>query len=248
MDYNDYYDTTVSSISENFGMAPINTECAVSLSVQKNKASLPTIQVKTTLNGQPYSSNDYPRGRVWQSAVWPEALREVQHISVTIELGSQCASRDRIAMNHTFAGLINFLDAVSKVQSLRIQLPDSHHLTTSELLDVIQPAAILVRCRPDVAVKLADISAELIDAAVQVRRSHSRSDDTIEELYSRVRMAARAAGRLHQAGLHARMEKLNGDMAEIMAAVGFVGPGIREKVKVAVGKLDVVLAGLLEGL
>lgn len=229
-------------------MAPIGTECTVLLSVQKNKTSLPTIHVTTTLNDQPYSSNDYPRGRVWQSAVWPEQLREVQHISVTIELGSQCASRDRIAMNHTFAGLINFLDAVSKVLSLRIQLQDAHHFTTTELLQVIQPAAILVRCRPEVAVKLVDISAELIDAAVQVRRSHSRSDDTIEELYSRVRMAARAAGRLHQAGLHARIEKLNGDMAEIMAEVGFVGPGIREKAEITIGKLDVVLGGLLEGL
>lgn len=238
----------MSAIFDHFGMAPINTECAVSLSVQKNKTSLPSINVKTTLNDQPYSSNDYPRGRVWQSAVWPEQLREVQHISVTIELGSQCATRDRIAMNHTFAGLINYLDAVSKVQSLRIQLSDSPHVTTSELLQVIQPVAILVRCRPDVAVKLVDISEELIDAAVQARRSHSRSDDTIEELYSRVRMAARAAGRLHQAGLHARIEKLNGDMAEIMAEVGFVGPGIREKVEVAIGKLDVVLAELLEGL
>lgn len=229
-------------------MAPINTECAVLLSAQKNKTSLPTIQVKTTLNGQPYSSNDCPRGRVWQSAVWPEQLREVQHISVTIELGSQCASRDRIVMNHTFAGLINFLDAVSKVQSLRIQLQDSHQFTTSELLQVIQPAKILVRCRPEVAVKLADISAELIDATVQIRRSHSRSDVTIEELYSRVRVAARAAGRLHQAGFHARIEKLNGVLAEIMAEVGFVGPGIREKVEVAIEKLDVVLGGLLEGL
>ena len=41
---------------------------------------------------------------------------------------------------------------------------------------------------------------------------------------------------------------MNGDMAEIMAEVGFVGPGIREKVEVAIGKLDVVLGGLLEGL
>jgi hypothetical protein len=37
-------------------------------------------------------------------------------------------------------------------------------------------------------------------------------------------------------------------MAEIMAEVGFVGPGIREKVEVAIGKLDVVLACLMDGL
>jgi len=231
-------------------MAPIypESEFAILLSVRKEKTSLPAIRVETALDGLPHFSSNYPRGRVWQSAVWPEELREVQHVSVTIELGSQCATRDRIAMNHTFAGLINFLDAASRVEFLRIQIPDAHHFTTTELLEIIQPATILVRCRPEVATKIVDVSAELADAAVQARRSHSRSDDTIEELYSRVRIAARAAGRLHLAGLHARIEKLNCDMAEIMAEVGFVGPGVREKVEVAIGKLDGVLAGLMEGL
>ncbi|GAB7334753.1 hypothetical protein MBLNU13_g06683t1 [Cladosporium sp. NU13] len=229
-------------------MATIYSEFAISLNVRKNNTSLPAIRVETALNGLPHFSSEYPRGRVWQSAVWPDALREVQHVSVTIELGCQCATRDRIAMNHTFAGLINYLDAASRVESMRIQLLDAHHYKTAELLEVIQPAAILVRCRPEVATKLVDISAELIDAAVQARRSHSRSDNTIEEFYSRVRMAARAAGRLHQAALHSRIEKLNHDMAEIMAEVGSVGPGIREKVEVAIGKLDAVLACLMDGL
>jgi hypothetical protein len=235
-------------VSGNYDMAPIHNEFTISLSVRKEKTSLPAVRVETVLDGLPLFSSDYPRGRVWQSAVWPEELREVQHVSVTIELGSQCATRDRIAMNHTFAGLINYLDAASKVESLRIQLLDAHRFMTSELLEIIQPAAILVRCRPDVATKLVDISAELIDAAVQSRRSHSRSDDTVEELYSRVRMAARTAGRLHLAGLHARVEKLNYDMAEIMAGVRFVGPGMRERVEVVSGKLDGVLAGLMDGL
>lgn len=229
-------------------MAALHSEFAIALSVRKDKTSLPAIRVETVLNVMPHFSSDYPRGRVWQSAVWPEQLREVKHVSVTIELGSQCASRDRIAMNHTFAGLINYLDAASRVESLRIQLLDAHNFTTTELLEVIQPAAILVRCRPDVATKIVDVSAELVDAAVQARRSHSRNDDTIEEFYSRVRIASRAAGRLHQAALHSRIEKLNHDMAEIMAEVGFVGSGIREKVEVAIGKLDVVLACLMDGL
>jgi len=238
----------MSAISDNVGMAPIHTEFAISLSVRKDTTSLPTIRAETALNGQAYFSNDYPRGRVWQSAVWPEELRQVQHVSVTIDLGPQCASRDRIAMNHTFAGLINFLDAASSVGSLRIQVPNAHHFTAAEVLEVIQPAAILVRCRPEVAIKLVDVSAQVADAAVQARRSHSRNDDTIEKFYSRVRVAARAAGRLHQAGLHARIEKLNCDMAEIMAEVGFVGVGIREKVESAIEELDVVLVLLLDGL
>jgi hypothetical protein len=104
-------------------MAPIYTEFAISLSVRKEKTSLPAIRVETALDGLPLFSSDYPRGRVWQSAVWPEELREAQHVSVIIELGSQCATRDRIAMNHTFAGLINFLDVASKVTSLRNPAP-----------------------------------------------------------------------------------------------------------------------------
>ena len=100
-------------------------------------------------------------------------------------------------MYHTFGGPINYLDAASRVKSLRIQLLDAHNLTTTGILEVIQPATIMVRCRPDVATKLVDISTELIDAAVQARRSHSRSDDTIENFYSRVRIAARVTGRLH---------------------------------------------------
>ena len=229
-------------------MATTYSEFAISLSVRKGKTSLPAIRVETALDGLPHFSSDFSRGRVWQSAVWPEQLREVQHVSVTIELGSQYASRDRLAMNHTFASLINYLDAVSKVESMRIQLLDAQLFTTTELLEVIQPAAILVRCRPDVATKLVDVSAGLLDAAVQARRSHSRNDDSIEELYSRVRIAARAAGRFHQAALRSRIEKLNHDMAEIMAEVGFVGPGIRKKVEVAIGKLDILLACLMDGL
>jgi hypothetical protein len=50
------------------------------------------------------------------------------------------------------------------------------------------------------------------------------------------------------AGLHARIEKLNGDMADIMAGMGFIGPGIKERVEVAVGNVDGVLAGLMDGL
>lgn len=224
------------------------SEFAISLSVRKKKTSLPTIRVETALDGLPHFSSDYPRGRVWQSAVWPEELREVRHVSATIDLGPRCACRDRIAMNHTLAGLINCLDAASKVESLCIQLLDAHHFTVPELLEIIQPATILVRCRWEVATKIVDVSAELVDAALQAGRSHNRSDDTIEEFYSRVRIAARAAGRLHLAGLHAQIEKLNCDMAEIMAEVGFVGPGLREKVEVAIGKVDVVLACLMEGL
>ena len=151
-------------------------------------------------------------------------------------------------MNHTFAGLTNYLDEASRVESLRVQLPDAFHFSTAELLEVIQPATILVRCRPDVATRLVDVSAELVEATVQVRRSHSRNDNTIEELYSKVRMIARAAGHLHLAGMHARIEALNHDMAEIMAEVGFVGPGSREKVEAANGKVCAVLARLMERL
>ena len=229
-------------------MLPTKSDFTISLSVQKNGGSLPAVGVTTSLEGVAHSSNDYPRGRVWQSAVWPETLREVQHVSITIELGSQCASRDRLTMNHTFAGLTNYLDEASRVESLRVQLPDAFHFSTAELLEVIQPATILVRCRPDVATRLVDVSAELVEAAVQVRRSHSRNDDTVEQFYSKVRMAARAAGHLHLAGMHSRIEALNHDMAVIMAEVGFVGPGSREKVEAAVRKVDTVLARLMEGL
>jgi hypothetical protein len=225
----------------------IPTHFAVTLSMRKDKTSRPTIRIETALNDLP-SSHDYPRGRVWQSAIWSEVIREVQHVSVTIELGSPNASRDRLAMNHTLAGLINYLDAASRVESLDIQLKSSRHFTTTELLQVIQPATILVRCRPDVAVKLIGMSEELVGAAVQARRSHSRDDDTVEQLYSKVRMVANAFGLFNLAGLSARLGDPNLDMSEIMAELEFVGPGSREKVEVAIGKVQGVLARLMEGI
>jgi hypothetical protein len=237
----------MSAIFTDVGMAALNVQLAIHMSLQRDKASRPAIRVETTMNDLPYSSNDYPRGRVWQSAMWPEAIRELQYISVTIELSSKSVSRDRLAMNHTLAGLVNYLDAASRVESLQIQLLVNRHFTTTELLDVIKPATILARCRPNVAIKLVGVSEELIGASVQARRSHSRDDDTTEQLYSKVRMVMNAAGHMHLAAMHTRLESLNLDMAEVMAELGFVGPGNREKVEVAMMKVDGVLARLMEG-
>jgi hypothetical protein len=240
----------MSAIFTDVGMAALNVQLAIHMSLQRDKASRPAIRVETTMNDLPYSSNDYPRGRVWQSAMWPEAIRELQYISVTIEPSSKSVSRDRLAMNHTLAGLVNYLDAASRVESLQIQLLVNRHFTTTELLDVIKPATILARCRPNVAIELVGVSEELIGASVQVqaRRSYSRDDDTIEQLYSKVRMVINAAGRMYLAAMHTRLESLNLDRAEVMAELGFVGPGNRETVEVATLKVDGVLARLMEGL
>lgn len=237
----------LSKATDTANMATTHNSFSISLSVQKGEISLSTIRITTHLNGLACSSNNYPRGYVYQSAVWPEALREVQQVSVTIELGSQCASADRVAVNQIFAGLVNYLDAASKVEFLRIQLPDADRYQTTELLEIIQPVAILARQRIDVALKLVDVRAEVLDALVKARRSHSRSDDTIEQLYSKIRIAARAAARLNQAGLLAQTASLNHDMAGILTELDFVGPRFREKVEMATEKVDMVLARTMEG-
>lgn len=216
------------------------------LTVRNGDPATPTIHVKTFLENLAYSTNDYPRARVYQSAVWPEALRETKHVSVAIGLGNQSALEDRIAMNHTLTGLMTYLDAASKIKSLNIRLLDGHHHRKAELVETLQPVTIWVRCRSEVAVKLVDIAGEVKDVLVQVGRSHSRSDETIERLYGAVRMAARAAGQLNQAGRLTRIAGLNHEMAKIMTDVGFVGSTSRMEVELATEQLEVVLACLIE--
>lgn len=169
----------------------------ITLSVLKRQSSDPIIHIRTFLDNAPYTTNEYPSNRVYQSTVWPEELRLVQHASVAIVLGDHCTLADRIAMNHTLAGLLTFLDAASKMETLQIQPLDGHNLELADLVEVLQPVAIWSRHLPNVGLKLTNASPDLIDALLQSRRSLSRAEDSVDRLYSSIRTAARAAGRLN---------------------------------------------------
>lgn len=219
----------------------------ITLSVLKRKCSDPVIHIRTFLDSVPYTTNEYLSNRVYQSTVWPEELRLVQRVSVAIALGDHCSLADRVAMNQTLAGLLTFLDPASKIDSLRIQPLDSHNIKLADLVEVLQPVAIWSRRMPEVAQSLTNASEELVNALLQSRRSLSRTDDSIERLYSSIRTAARAAARLHQAGLHSRILGLNRKLARIMADVGFIEPAGSARAEDAVKRMHVVLAKLLDG-
>lgn len=236
-------------MSETTGIAtpvPTYNQFTATLSVRNEQRATPKIYVKTSLDDLDYSMNEYPRGRGYQSAVWPEALREAEHVSVTIELGSQCALTDRIAMNQTLAGLMTYLDALSPVATIQVRLLDGYRFEKTELVEVLKPIAIWARNRQDIPIKLTDCTEELQSALVDVRRLHSRSDDTIERLYSVVRMSARTAARLNEVRLLAEIADLNQEMGRIMADVGFLGTTSRARVELAIEEVETVLAQLKE--
>lgn len=228
-----------------------NRKVTITLSVHKQNASEPTIQVKTFFDNAPCTTNNYPINRTYQSTAWPGDLRLVQRASIALALGPHSTPADRIAMNQTLAGLLNFIDAASEIKFLQIQpLNDNNNLTTEELLEVVQPLTMWARRMPDVAVKLVNVSALLTDLLLQMRRSHSRSDDAVERFYSAVRIAARAGAWLHQAGLDSRLLGLNRKFEIIMAELGFVGPGPDSSARLeagtrrAQGVLELILDGV----
>ena len=225
-------------------------KATITLSVHKQKDSEPAIRIKTFLDSAPYTTNNYPHNRVYQSTVWPEDLRLVQRVSLAIVLGDDhCTLADRKAMNNILAGLLNFLDGASAVEFLRIQLLDGHNLETAELVEVLQPLAIYARRMPDVPVKLVSISADLNNALLELRRSHSRSDDAVERFYSAARTAARSGARFHEAGLESRLLGLNRKIEIIMADIGFVEPGpvCSERLEAGIRRVQGVLELLLAG-
>jgi hypothetical protein len=239
---------TISKLTVAFGTVNDRDRFIITLSVRKANTANPKVHVKTIHNKVIHSNIEYPQDHVYQSTVYPGILRNTAHISVTIELNRHCTLLDRIAMNHAFTGLLAFVDKASQVKTLQFRVLHDHRFTLNELLEVLQPAGMWIRNMPDVSVKHFGASADLPNAIVRARRSHNPDDDTVDELYSVVRMAARAAEKLHELGLPARAQGLEGEMAEIMAGVGLASPGKSAEADFAAEKVRVVLGKVLKGL
>jgi hypothetical protein len=239
---------TTSKPTVAFGTVNDRDRFIIKLSVRKANSANPMVHVKAIHNKVVYSNIEYPRDHVYQSTVHDEVLRNTAHISVTIELNRHCTLPDRIAMNHTFAGLLAFVDKASQVKTLQFRVLKDHRFTLNELLEVLQPAGMWMRNMPGVGVKHFSASADLTNAIGRARRSHNPDDDTVDELYSVVRMAARAAKKLHELGLPAWAEGLEDEMAEIMAGVGLISPGKSAEADFAAQKVKVVLGKVLKGL
>jgi hypothetical protein len=105
---------------------------------------------------------------------------------------------DRTAMNHAFAGLLAFVDKESKVETLQFRVLDDPRFSRTELVDVLQPAGMWDRNMPKVVVEHFGASRDVQDAIVRARRLHNPNDEAVDELYSVVRMAARAVKQLHE--------------------------------------------------
>jgi hypothetical protein len=240
---------TISGPTVDFGTVADRNRFIINLSVRHANTANPRVHVKTTRNLIVHSNDYHPQDHVYQSAVYYEILRYTPHISVTIELGRHCALADRIAMNHTLAGLLTFQDEEADVETLQFRVLDGHRFTTAELVEVLQPVAMWIGKMPNVGVRHFGPLAELHHALVRARRSHSPSDDSVCEFYSVVRMAARTAWQLREEwGLPGLLQGLNREMAEIMADVRFVSPGKSAEPDIAAEKARVVLGKLLKAL
>jgi hypothetical protein len=189
---------TISGPTVDFGTVADRNRFIINLSVRHANTANPRVHVKTTWKLIVYSNDYHPQDHVYQSAVYYEILRYTPHISVTIELGRHCALADRIAMNHTLAGLLTSLDEEADVETLQFRVLDGHRFTTAELVEVLQPVAMWIGEMPNVGVRHFGPLAELHHTIVRARRSHSPSDGSIREFYSVVRMAGRTAWQLRE--------------------------------------------------
>lgn len=70
----------------------------LTLSMKGARTSAALIHIKTFVNSTFFSSSEYPLGYVSQSTVWPEPLREVENVSVGIELGDRSDKPSQLAM------------------------------------------------------------------------------------------------------------------------------------------------------
>lgn len=218
----------------------------ITLSVRGARTSTAKIHIKTFVNTTFFSSSEHLLGHVYQSTAWPEPLREVEHVTVAVELGGRSDKPSQLAMNHTLAGLLFFLDAASSIKTLRLKLDSGHTLLSDDLLEVFQPVAILQRRMQDVDIKLSDISSDISKKIDQTRIFVSRNDDTEERLFSLLRTAARANVRLNSAGMVLPAKNLEHETSGVLKKMGFVGPGHAKEAEAAVQEVEKLLERLIE--
>lgn len=218
----------------------------ITLSVRGARTSTAKIHIKTFVNTTFFSSSEHPLRYVYQSTAWPEPLREVEHVTVAVELGGRSDKPSQLAMNHTIAGLLFFLDAASCIKTLRLKLDSGHTLLSDDLLEVFQPVAILNRRMQDVDFKLSDISSEISKRIDQRRILVSRNDDTEERLFSLLRTAARATVRLNRTGMVTPAKNLEYEIHKVLKKMGFVGPGRAKGAGAAVQDVEKLLERLME--
>lgn len=219
----------------------------ITLSAQGVRTPTANIHIKIEIDNTLFSSKEYLLADVYQSTVWPEALRETQGISVQIAPGDRPDKPSRLALNHTFAGLLMFLDAASETKIFQLRLLDGHTLLKNEINEVLRPVAFWCRrTKGFVDSDTQDMAEAIKDRLKRQTTLVSRSDDSIDRLYSAVRMVVRATARLDHAGMSKQAVEFRDEMVICLKNMDFVEPGCAVQAEEAIQEVEKLLSRLME--
>lgn len=221
----------------------------VALSVSPSSGSSPKIRVRTFLATLPYRVTLYQRGCIYQSSTWVEALRKARFVSVAIAMNDMSLELNRLAINHCLSGLTSFLDPASEVRKMRLRVTGRFSNDDAQLQQMLQPVSMWKRCNPGAGIHLLGLPSEVRSNLLAASEmAHTSADESIERLFSYVRMAARVSVRLEMDKSLHKVSALNDDMVKALTKVGLVGFGSQVKAERGIMEVKELIRKVLERL
>ena len=224
----------------------------MSLEVKRGRGS-PRVRFQVLVNDKMEMQKTYAREHAYRSfAAWPQSLRMVSKLTISIDFGRDPLDLTKRAMNHTLLGLLTFLDALSNIKSLEVILSNHSTVLKPELMKILWPLAAFGRRMSDCHVIIKgdhpDLQTALDNSIAGHRNSPREKDFAVEQLSSAIRITARAVARLKDASYHTLVANIDGQVLSALAAIEYVDGRHWERLGVAEDMVKKVLAGVLEDL
>jgi len=228
-------------------------EFGVGLAVNHERRGSPRVRLQVLVNGQMEMQETYAREHAYRPfIVWPQSLRKVHTLTLSIDLGRTPLDLTKRALNHTLLGLLTFMDALSSIKTLEVALSDHSTVPNQELMKILWPLAAFGRRMPECQVILKGCHKDVQTALDNSISGHSKrthgKDLAVEQLSSTIRMTARAVARLKDASYHTSVTNIDGQVLNALTAVGFVDGRHWERLGVADEKVKEMLKGVVEEL
>lgn len=214
---------------------------AVKLSIGKEHPS-PRLHRQIVLGGEQRDYRSCPRGHVFRSFVWPEALRKARKVTVQVKVRNTSLKLNRLAIHHALLGLFLFLDAASSIRHLTFALLDKREIDAGHLTQTFWPLVVFGTCTPGREIKLRNVSSQItrvLDRAC--RRSHGALEQDLKNFGSLVRMVARMVQRLNDASRWRDNDDLTLKAIQCLAELGHVEEGKSQEVGHAVQRLQDII-------
>lgn len=222
----------------------------VRLSVSGGDTPSPHIHVKTLFDDEHDKEISHKRDLAYRSSAWYAALRKFRCVSIAIKLDEKSLAPNHHALNHALAGLLCYIDAASEITDLHLRVLGDPGCHAPDLEDILHPVCVWGRRMAGVRIRLIHLSPELRLKLLARIAYIPRTDDdqAVEQLFSGVRMAARAAIRLQRGNSIGDASSLDRGMAGILDEVGFIMPGCKVRAQKGISAVKKLLKQILEGL